>query len=232
MKRGKIAVCAGIDVRRFDAMLQRDTIDNPQLPPQFVSLDQSNPTANYSLRHALSLRVMLDIAESVGPTSDAIPATKDRQTPKAGRDLSGALYALQALNDLPMDPLIYPREFGDMGIGYALVYVEVTGGFDYQHFIKVSGLFTDLQDIALAKIEAGSKGCANEKSELVRLTTVNVSRAADYVFERASRQHLSEAELRQDDDALLEKLRKRNAWPDWVPEAQRDWSLIRMVDPE
>lgn len=167
MKRAGIAFCAEVSARRFDLYVQRE-----QLP-----FAVKNPPAHYTQSEAFELRLFLDLMEQGGVSMDL------------ARDvIVSGLGKLERKTGY-LHPLNHPKVEGDLWLGFAMIHNPAMGeGEAAWHSFPVCGRLADIAEQAQAEAAEFDEG-----TELVRVVTVNASRAARFVRAKADEMGLPEA---------------------------------------
>lgn len=167
MKRAGIAFCAAVNARRFDLLVQRE-----QLP-----FAVKNPPSHYNLAEAFELRLFLDLMEQGGVSMDL-----------AREIIVSGLGKLERKTNY-LHPLDQAKAEGDLWLGFALIHNPAMGeGEAAWHSFPVYGRLAEVYTNA-----AGEAAQFDAGAELVRVVTVNASRAARFVRAKADELGLPEA---------------------------------------
>jgi hypothetical protein len=164
MKRSAFLYCADIDFARYKVLNQRH-----QLP--FIA-DQNLGGSNYTLDHAFRLRLLLDLLGGEGEEASTM----------AGLGPSYAVSVVfNAMTKFPRHPLnqIEPRDW------YLGVVVFEEPGRDGETLRHSEWIACELEQLPAWLEERRTDSVTRQRKQIIRVFMVNVTRAANFVRDRA-----------------------------------------------
>ncbi|MEM6677324.1 MAG: hypothetical protein AAF675_05580 [Pseudomonadota bacterium] len=186
MRRAGLLHITDCPLERFNSLRRRGQLPFFDDSKGEERSDQLSKWQDFSLEDAFNLRLLMDLMDAEGVAH------------------SEADYVVgNALRNLSMHPLNYPSSHGEMWVAGGVL--TDPGGSSEKGFWRfhIAGRFGDLPGLA----EGQMAGFPD--SQLVRLTSVNASRAADFVRDKARELGLPEGD---DYSQVWESAR----WPHWV----------------
>lgn len=207
IKAGAVIAASGGKASDFHQRGARHTDENPQLPfdPLYVE-----GAKRYTTNNAFQYALMMDAIEDGGVTTKT------------------AITMVNRVDQTLIHPLNYPDHLPDIWIGMTRIENRPKDGRDpYFHPIFATGPMDQIETQMQRKLIADEKEYSGSHS-VVRIFMINASRAAKRV--RKNGANLSIAAFEENPD-LIYMLHANYNWPDWLPEDQRDWSTVHLIDP-